>query len=71
MLNAEQAVAVLMGLWAATTDKIRHPAGRDEAVNVAAHYTSQLEVSRDVISQARLMTVEQLVLTALGLNPLE
>ena len=65
-MDAKQAMVVLAGLAAATADPITHPAGWKELVSLAAQYTRQQGVSRNVIDQARTMTVEQLFLTALG-----
>jgi hypothetical protein len=69
LVNVKQAQAVLLGLAGAVTDPVTHPADWDAMVSLAVQYGRRLGVSRDVINEARTMTVEQLVRTALGLDP--
>ena len=70
-MDAEQARHVLIGLVGALDDTVMRPADWYHVASLTATYAKRYGVNHAVINEARLMTVEHLVLTALGLNPLD
>lgn len=67
-MDAKQARHVLIGLLETVQNQQEHPTDWNHVASLVAQYTRRLGVRHAVINEARTMTVEELVLTALGVN---